>query len=411
MRTRPRLGTARRRSGPRWWPEPSKLLKRIHHRACEIARRSIVKRHDIALLVGPCPAGLGQDRAVSRVRTVRRLTLGPAALQRRAVLAGSAGLLALVSCGAGGEVEGDTVRDGPRAWSVPARPVTVPPLPQGHVLEALGGLELDRGAIGFGGFSGLHLDDDLRLTAVSDLARWMTARLVLREDGRPSGLADLRTGKLRDGAGRPLARGYAGDAEGLARLADGSWLVSFERWHRLRSFRSIQGPGFYVETPPGLEKAPLNGGVEALAVLANGDWLIVTESMSGGTDPRLRQAWLGKPGAWKPVLYRGSEGFDPVDATALPDGGAFILERKFSLLRGFGGRVVRLSAAQVRGAEPGAVLEGEEILSLSSPLPTENYEAIATARCRGRTVLAILSDDNENMLQRSLLLLFAYPGA
>lgn len=294
---------------------------------------------------------------------------------------------------------------------MPARPVAVPLPPQGHRLELLGGLELDSGAIGFGGFSGLHLDDDLRLTAVSDLARWMTARLVLREDGRPTGLADLRTGRLRDGAGKPLARGYAGDAEGLARLPDGSWLVSFERWHRLRAFRGFHGPGTYVEAPPGLDRAPLNGGVEALAVLADGAWLLVTETMPGGADPRLRRAWLGGPGAWKAVSYRAAEGFDPADAAALPDGGALVLERRFSLFRGFGGRMARLTAAQLRGAAPGAVLEGEEILSLSSPLPTENYEAVAVARHGGRTLLAVLADDNENMLQRSLLLLFAFPGA
>lgn len=328
-------------------------------------------------------------------------------MQRRSFLAGLAGALAVVSCGAGGDdAREGSARDGPRAWSVPARPVAVPSLPDGHRLELLGGLELDVGAIGFGGFSGLHLDDELRLTAVSDLARWMTARLVLR-DGKPAGLSDLRTGRLRDGTGQPLVRGYGGDAEGLARLPDGSWLVSFERWHRLRAFRGFHGPGTYVEAPPGLDRAPFNGGVEALAVLDDGAWLLVTETMSGGTDPRLRRAWLGGPGAWKAVSYRAADGFDPADATALPGGGALVLERRFSVFGGFGGRVVRLTAAQLGGAEPGTVLEGEEILRLSPPLPTENYEAIAAARHGGRTLLAVLADDNENMLQRSLLLLFA----
>jgi len=133
----------------------------------------------------------------------------------------------------------------------------------------------------------------------------------------------------------------------------------------------------------------------------------VTEGMPGGSDPRLRRAWIGGPGAWRPVFYRAAEDFDPADAAALPDGGALILERRFSLLSGFGGRVVRLAAAQLREARPTSVLEGQEILSLSSPLPTENYEALAVARHRGRTLLAVLADDNENMLQRSLLLLFA----
>ena len=327
-------------------------------------------------------------------------------MRRRSLLAGSAGALAVVSCGAGGDGARETAREGPRPWSVPAKPFAVAPLPDGHRMELLGGLELDVGAIGFGGFSGLHLDDELRLTAVSDLARWMTARLVLR-DGKPAGLADLRTGRLRDGSGQPLARGYGGDAEGLARLPDGSWLVAFERWHRLRAFRGFHGPGTYVEAPPGLERAPFNGGVEALAALDGGAWLLITETMPVGADARLRRAWLGGPGAWKAVSYRAAEGFDPADAAAMPGGGAVVLERRFSVFGGFAGRVVRLMAAQLRDAEAGAVLEGEEVLRLSPPLPTENYEAVAVARHGGRTLMAVLADDNENMLQRSLLLLFA----
>lgn len=331
-------------------------------------------------------------------------------MRRRSLLATSAAALAFVSCGAGGDEARDGAQEAPRAWSVPARPVVVPPLPPGGPMELLGALELDDGAIGFGGFSGLHLDGDLRLTAVSDLARWMTARLVMR-DGRPAGLSDLRTGRLRDGAGRPLARGYGGDAEGLARLPDGSWLVSFERWHRLRAFRGLNGPGAYVEAPPGLDRAPFNGGIEALAVLADGSWFAVAETMpAAGPDPRSRGAWIGGPGAWKAVSYRPAEGFNPADAAPLPGGGAVVLERRFSVFGGFGGRVVRLTAAQLRDAGEGAVLEGEEVLRLSSPLPTENYEAIAVARHGGRTLLAVLADDNENMLQRSLMLLFAFAG-
>jgi hypothetical protein len=332
-------------------------------------------------------------------------------LHRRSLLAGTAAALAVVSCGAGGQDarDADTARDGPRAWSVPAKPVAIPPLPPDHRLELLGALELDDAAIGFGGFSALHLDDELRLTALSDLARWMTARLVIR-DGRPVGLADLRTGRLRDGAGQPLARGYGGDSEGLARLPDGSWLVSFERWHRLRAFKSFNGPGTYFEAPPGLERAPINGGAEALAALPDGALLVITETMPAGSDPRLRRAWLGGPGAWKAVSYRAAAGFDPADAAALREGGAVVLERRFSVFGGFGGRVVRLTEAQLRDAGPGAVLEGEEILRLSAPLPTENYEAIAVARHGGRTLLAVLADDNENLLQRSLLLLFACAG-
>ena len=94
-------------------------------------------------------------------------------------------------------------------------------------------------------------------------------------------------------------------------------------------------------------------------------------------------------------------------ALALVVGLLVLIPARRLQLSGFGGRVVRLAAAQLREARPTSVLEGQEILSLSSPLPTENYEALAVARHRGRTLLAVLADDNENMLQRSLLLVFA----
>ncbi|MBV1797201.1 esterase-like activity of phytase family protein [Siccirubricoccus sp. G192] len=265
---------------------------------------------------------------------------------------------------------------------------------------------LDESVLGFGGLSGLHLSDDLQLTAISDLAKWMQARLVLRA-GVPVGLTGLRTGALRDGAGLPLSRGWSGDSEALARLPDGTWLVGFERWHRIRAYPRLDGPGGYVETPPGLERAPGNGGLESLAVLADGRWLAIAESLAPEGAPDLRRAWLGGPGAWVSLFYRPGEGFLPADAAPLPDGGALVLERSFSVFAGFGGRLLRLTAPQLRAAAPGAVLEGEVILRLSRPVPPENYEAVGVARHGGRTLVALLSDDNENMLQRTLLLLFA----
>ncbi len=306
-------------------------------------------------------------------------------LSRRAMLAA----LALAGCSRGG------------AQSV-SRPLALDPLPAGSRLEALGGLQLSGEALGFGGLSALHIDDDLRLTAISDVGHWVTARLVLRE-GRPQGLAELRTGPLRDGSGAPLRRGYGGDAESLARLPGGGWLVGFERWQRIRRYRGIDGPGEYVEAPPGLEFAPRNGGLESLTVLRDGRWLAIAEKLYPQGNEALRRAWIGGPGRWRRIAYRPEEGFDPADAAALPEGGALVLERSFSIFAGFGGRVVRIPPAQMDGA----VLQGEEILRLDGPVPRDNFEGITVFRAEGRTMLALVSDDNENMLQRTLLLVFA----
>jgi hypothetical protein len=291
-----------------------------------------------------------------------------------------------------------------------ARPFALPALP-GARLQPLGGLEFDNAQLGFGGLSGLHIADDLALTAIADVGRWLTARLMLGPDLRPLGVTALRHGPLRDGAGAPLPRGFNADAEALARLPNGEWLVAFERWHRLRRYPRLDGPGHYVEAPPELAEAPGNGGLESLAVLADGRWLMIAE---GWADPRhapARRVWLGPPGGpWLRLAYAAEAPMDPCDAAPLPDGGALVLERSFSLLGGFRGRLTRLSARQLRKAREGAVLAGEEWLRLEPPLPTDNYEAVALFRHQGRSLLAVLSDDNQQVFQRTLLLLFEVTG-
>ncbi len=318
---------------------------------------------------------------------------------RRALLLGAVGLAtATGACSSGNG-----------AVATPsARPIAMD-APAGTRLEPLGGLLLDEAATGFHGLSGLWLDEDLSLLAISDLGRWMTAR-VAWEQGRPTGLDLVRTGPLRDGAGQPLARGHAGDAEALARTPDGTWLVGFERWHRIRAYRDIDGPGRYLEVPRGLSRAPANGGLEAVAVLADRRWLLIAEKLGIEGEAGVRKAWLGYPAQWMPVAYRPAPGMDPVDAVALPDGGALVLERGFSLLGGFSGRLVRIPPAAITDARAAAVLAGEEILRLGWPLPSDNFEAVSLARVGGRDILVLGSDDNESTLQRTYLLFFALPN-
>jgi hypothetical protein len=56
-------------------------------------------------------------------------------------------------------------------------------------------------------------------------------------------------------------------------------------------------------------------------------------------------------------------------------------------------------------------LSGEVILTLNdAPLPAENWEAVAVTHFGDQTLVALISDDNESALQRSLLLLFTLRG-
>ncbi|UPY37053.1 esterase-like activity of phytase family protein [Sediminicoccus sp. KRV36] len=304
-----------------------------------------------------------------------------------------AGLSLLPACAA----DAGASTAAPLPLGLPARPFLTP----------LGALRLNTPAWGFGGFSGLHLAPDLTLTAISDLGRWWRAPLLLRE-GRLIGLGDVRHGPLRDAAGAVLRRGGQGDAESLVRLANGEWLVGFERRHRILRYRDLGGPGQPVELPPGLAEAPHNGGLEGLGLLRDGRLLALAEQLPGEAGPESRAAWLGTrqgPGiAWQPASYMPAPGLEPTDLAGLPDGGALVLERRFSLFGGFTARLAHLPAAMLRG--PGPFL-AETWLDLPPDAPAENWEGVAVARHGGRLLVALISDDNQSLLQETLLLLYA----
>ncbi|MGK7867302.1 esterase-like activity of phytase family protein [Falsiroseomonas sp. E2-1-a20] len=284
-----------------------------------------------------------------------------------------------------------------------ARALDLSAFPANGRMRALGGFVLNTGVLGFGGLSGLHLAPDLTLTAISDRTRFAEMRLDLAEDLRPLRLSLLRTGWLGDGTGRPLRPGYTGDAEALARLPDGTWLVGFERWHRIRAYAELDGPGRHVPAPPGIERSPANGSLESLAVLADGRWLVLSEGLAFRDG---RAGWIGGPEGWLDLGYQPALGHVPVDAAGLPDGGALVLERSFSVFGGFASRVVLLSAADLAEPAAGQVLQGEELLRLAVPLPVDNFEGIAVLRHAGRLLVALVSDDNESLWQSTILLLF-----
>ncbi len=275
-------------------------------------------------------------------------------------------------------------------------------------LRFLWGVALRSEDKGFGGLSGLMVElegDAPRIIAVTDQGDTFTARLAL-VDGQLRGVEAATIEPLVDPRGRPVSGKFLGDAESITRLPDGRILVGFERNHRIWAYGpGLTGPAKVFETPPALARAPSNGGLESLANWPDGRLLAITEQLK--TESGNFAAFLLQRGMWTNLEWKGSApGFEPSDATVLPNGDLLVLERLWSALApgNLRSRILRVKGDSVK---PGALLQGELVAELAAPLTTENFEGMAAfTDSRGATHLLIVSDDNFNGVQRTLLLLF-----
>lgn len=268
-----------------------------------------------------------------------------------------------------------------------------------------GGIAITSPETRFGGWSGLVVTPSGDLLSVSDRGFWLIARLEVDEHGYLTGIADGRLGRLAGPGGLPVGRRHQ-DAEEIALLPDGTAIVSFEQEHRFwRYFPSaepFQGRVEPVPPPPGLELLPSNGGVEALAHLADGRLLAIAEGLS--TPEGGRVGWIRNHEGWSPLSYVAAPDFLPSGAAGLPNGDALVLERRFIDPFTFESRITRVPAAEIA---PGARLSGREVARLSAPLSTDNFEGIAVRPGpNGETLVYLIADDNYVPIQRTLLLQF-----
>ena len=271
-----------------------------------------------------------------------------------------------------------------------------------------GGIAMTADSANFGGWSDLDISADGRtLTSISDLGSWFTATIEYDSQGNLDRLSHGRIGPLRGLDGKPLADKVDADAEGMAHLADGSWLVSFERRHRLWRYPTLDGTPLPLNLPDTFDRQPANGGVEALTALPDGRIVALSEEYS--TAPGFLVGWIGQPAAdgrydWQTFQYARIPDFNPTALAPLPDGGFVLLERAFDVVRGVRIRVMRVEAADLRA---GATVKPRELARLVAPMAVDNLEGISATRGpRGETLLWMISDDNFNPLQRNILLLF-----
>ncbi|OYW40921.1 MAG: hypothetical protein B7Z42_02820 [Brevundimonas sp. 12-68-7] len=219
----------------------------------------------------------------------------------------------------------------------------------------IGGATLAPGVRYAGGLTlrgpGLHGLSDLKIQgdvawAVSDFGHLI--RFTLGLDGPEGRLVSADQGvrrELTDTDGIALRVGPNADAEGLAILPDGRVLVSFEREHRIWSY---------------------------------------------GADANERPVAVAAPDTPLPHFFTGADR-DPAGD------GWFVVERLYRPPLTLRARVRRLSADGVLSAP---------LIELRPPALVDNFEGIAAVATPGGTRLYLLSDDNGNPLQKTLLLAF-----
>ena len=279
------------------------------------------------------------------------------------------------------------------------------------------GLNLYAKSAYFGGFSALAIDASGRtLLALSDAGSWL--RATLDYDGRKlKGLDDGVLGPILGADAKPLRDGRLRDSEGMTLATgdtrEGTAYVSFEQRHRIARYpfntERFGPPSGTVPLPGGTKGLGGNRGIEAMTVIRagrlKGTLVAFAEGTASGTGNL--QGWLiGGPTPGN-ITLRRIGGFDVTDAASLPDGGIVVLERRFRFSEGVKMRIRRIAAAELK---KGAVITGEVLLEANDSFNIDNMEAIAAYRApSGETVLTLMSDDNFNPLQRTLIMQFALP--
>ncbi|MGH8542854.1 MAG: esterase-like activity of phytase family protein [Gammaproteobacteria bacterium] len=259
--------------------------------------------------------------------------------------------------------------------------------------------------------SGLAWDQDAEiLYAVSDSGYLVHLRPQI-ENGILTGVGFQAAFPLRGRSGQPLPEALA-DAEGLEILngrngapGDAELIVSFEQPPRVVAFRP---EGVFVRDyplPPRLQDprvyADENNQLEALALHPAFGLLTIPSRPLAGGDQALSTIYSLDDLVWRfaPLDYRHSAA---VALETAADGSLIVVERRYE---GFFTPIVfAVRRLSLDSGQPGSAAV-EELVQFNPEdgWTVDNYEGIA--RHEGDRYF-LVSDDNQNPIQRTLLLYF-----
>ncbi|THD35613.1 MAG: esterase-like activity of phytase family protein [Sphingomonas sp.] len=269
-------------------------------------------------------------------------------------------------------------------------------------LTYLGGVALWSHDGAFGGFSSMSIAGD-RFTLLSDggtIARFrMDAKFRISEPW---------FGDLPAGPGLGWDKSDRDSESMTVDPGSGQVWVGFERYNQIWRY----APGLTLPAAMAAPRAMAgwddNGGAESMVRLRDGRFLVVAETTNRpGSHARQALLFDGDPVVHPNNGFRFGylppDGYDPSDATQLPDGRILVLNRKLALP--FAWSAV-LTLIHPRALKPGAIVAGTEIARFAAPLTVDNFEGLAVTREGPATILWMVSDDNLFVFQRTLLMKF-----
>lgn len=258
----------------------------------------------------------------------------------------------------------------------------------------------------FGGFSGIARIAPDRFLLIGD--NGYRTRLTFDRKGQ---LTAFNIAPLPAPPGWPDRKTMLDSESLLVDRAQGTAWVGLERINQLWRFDHELTRLEARYAPAALRDWPSGRGPEATARLADGRIIILAEG--GREDPRKNRAALladypgAKLAAAPTRFFYDSQGMGAVsDAAPLPDGRFLIVHRKVGWNPVF---TTTVAIADPQDIRPNAVLRSQTIGVVPRGL-AENFEGAAVTVENRRTWLWLVSDNNFNRWQRSLLLQFELAG-
>jgi len=280
-------------------------------------------------------------------------------------------------------------------------------------LRYMGGIVLRSANRQFGGISAIAWNEDCdRLLAVSDTGNWLI--LAPREAAEKLiGIGGAWIAPILDPSGAAPRTKQQADAESLAVRGDDVF-VGFEMDHRLQQYRKVSAcrpeslamSAVAIHRPQPIAQWPSNGGAEA-AEAAGSRILLLSESHPGPSGGRAAVRWTPETDQSLPFSYLPPDDLDPTGMAARDTGETsspmLVLHRRVSVLGGF---VAVIAEADMASASAQSPATARVLARLQSPLVVDNMEGITVRREGDRRFIYLVSDDNFNRFQQTLLLKF-----